>query len=102
MRARACIASFAVDGPLGSCEMDSLGMNGDGRPTLSVAAGKAVYFLDAERPNQLIKKIDVGREVASVAVNGPAGRFVVGVPGDTWVRVWEFEGEGREVGRFET
>ncbi|KAJ9625546.1 hypothetical protein H2203_004303 [Taxawa tesnikishii (nom. ined.)] len=61
--------------------------------TLSVAAGKSIYFFDGGRPGQLIKSIKTNQEIASVAVNGSQRRFVTGSPGDTWVKVWDFDTE---------
>jgi serine-threonine kinase receptor-associated protein len=92
MRSRSSIGTFTLDGPLGSCEMDSLGLN-EGEATLSVAAGKNVYFFESNRPATLVKKIETKYEIASVAINGRAGKFVTGSPGDTWVRVWDLETE---------
>jgi serine-threonine kinase receptor-associated protein len=92
LRSRSCIASHTIDALPTSCEHNSgLGGNPDG--TVSVAAGKNVYFYDGGRPGQLLKHIKTEREVASVALNGDAKRFVTGCPNDTWVHVWDFETE---------
>jgi serine-threonine kinase receptor-associated protein len=72
--------------------MDALGLR-EGAATLSVAAGKNVYFFESDRPAALVKKVETKYEVASVAINGRAGKFVTGSPGDTWVRVWDLETE---------
>ena len=92
MRARAPVGSFTLDGPLGSCEMDALGLR-EGSASLSVAAGKNVYFFESDRPAALVKKIETKYEIASVAINGRAGKFITGSPKDTWVRVWDLESE---------
>jgi serine-threonine kinase receptor-associated protein len=97
MRARAPVGSFTLDGPLGSCEMDALGVK-EGSATLSVAAGKNVYFFESDRPASLVKKVETRYEIASVAINGRLGKFVTGSPGDTWVRVWDLE-EEKETGK---
>jgi serine-threonine kinase receptor-associated protein len=98
MRARAPVGSFTLDGPLGSCEMDALGLR-EGSASLSVAAGKHVYFFESDRPAALVKKIETKYEIASVAINGRAGKFITGSPRDTWVRVWDLESEV-ETGMF--
>lgn len=92
IRAQSCIASHALDAPIGSCELNS-GLNSDPAGTISVAAGKNVYFFSGARPGQLIKNIKTDREIASVALNGEANRFVTGSPNDTWVHVWDYETE---------
>ncbi|KAK1070332.1 hypothetical protein LTR12_009381 [Friedmanniomyces endolithicus] len=99
LRSRSCIASHTVDSLPSSCELNS-GLGGSADGTLSVAAGKNVYFFDGARPGRLIKHVKMSREVASVAFNGEARRFVTGSPSDTWVRVWDFDTEGEvETGR---
>lgn len=99
LRARACIASYDIEGLPGSCELNA-GVNGDPSGIISVAAGKNIYFFEGGRPGQLIKHIRTEREVASVALNGEAKRFVTGCPNDTWVHVWDFETERElETGR---
>jgi len=98
MRARSAITSFTLDGTLGTCEMDAIGIK-DGCSTLSVAAGKNVYFFDSDKPGELIKKVETKYDIASVAINGKAGKFVTGSPSDTWVRVWDFE-TGAETGKM--
>jgi serine-threonine kinase receptor-associated protein len=98
MRARSSITSFTVDGTLGTCEMDAIGIK-DGSATLSVAAGKSVYFFDSDKPGELIKKVETKYDIASVSVNGKSGKFVTGSPSDTWVRVWDFE-TGTETGEL--
>ncbi|EME84503.1 uncharacterized protein MYCFIDRAFT_152723 [Pseudocercospora fijiensis CIRAD86] len=99
LRARACIASYDIEALPGSCELNA-GVNGDPAGIISVAAGKNIYFFEGGRPGQLIKHIRTEREVASVALNGEARRFVTGCPNDTWVHVWDFETERElETGR---
>ena len=63
-----------------------------------MAAGKSVYFFDADRPASLIKQIKTPYDVASVALNGAQRKFVTGGASDTWVRVWDFD-EERELGK---
>lgn len=91
------IAEHAVDGPIGSCELNDVGANdglaGGSAGTLSVAAGKNVYFFDGAAPGRLLKHVPMQKEVASVAVNRASGRFVTGSSVDTWVRVWDLESE---------
>ncbi|GAB1728972.1 hypothetical protein NU195Hw_g3282t1 [Hortaea werneckii] len=68
--------------------------------TLSVAAGKNLYFFHPTQPGLLTKHIATQREVASVALNAAESRIVTGCPSDTWVHVWDYEkGEVVETGR---
>ncbi|WPH03255.1 Hypothetical protein R9X50_00613200 [Acrodontium crateriforme] len=101
LRAQTQIASHEIDGLPGSCELNgSLNGNPHDGGTVSVAAGKNIYFFDGARPGQLVKHIKTNKEVASVALNGEAKRFVTGSPGDTWVHVWDYESESElETGR---
>ncbi|KAK5123730.1 hypothetical protein LTR85_002366 [Meristemomyces frigidus] len=92
LRSRSCIASHDIEGLPTSCELNG-GLAGSTDSTVTVAAGKNIYFFDGGRPGQLVKHIKTGREVASVALNGAAKRFVTGSPGDTWVHVWDFDTE---------
>lgn len=92
LRSSSPITEFEVEGLIGSCELND-GLDGNPDGTLSVAAGKSVYFFDGGRPGQLIKSIKTSQEVASVAVNGSARRFVTGSGSDTWVKVWDYDSE---------
>ena len=92
LRSRSSIAKHDIDGLPGSCELN-IGVGGDPAGVVSVAAGKNIYFFAGNRPGELIKHIKTEREVASVAVNGEARRFVTGSPGDTWVHVWDLDAE---------
>jgi len=99
LRANTSIASYAIEGLPGSCELNG-GLDGNPDGTVSVAAGKNIYFFHGGRPGQLIKHIKTDREVASVALNAAAKRFVTGSPNDTWVHVWGFDSEQElETGR---
>lgn len=99
LRARSSIASHDVEGLPTSCELN-IGVGGNPEGVVSVAAGKNVYLFDGGKPGQLMKHIRTEREVASVAVNGEARRFVTGSPNDTWVHVWDLDGEAElETGR---
>jgi serine-threonine kinase receptor-associated protein len=98
LRTKAMIGEFELEGTLGSCEIDPIPLreSASGNGTLSVAAGKTVYFFEADRPAQLIKSINVGHDVASVALHGRERKFVTGAVGDTWVRVWDYD-SGTEI-----
>ncbi|KAK5674682.1 hypothetical protein LTS10_012683 [Elasticomyces elasticus] len=104
LRTREMIASYVLDALPSSCELNS-GLEGEGSGSsdggvLSVAAGKSVYFFDGAQAGKLLKQITMPRDVASVAFNGPARKFVTGSPSDTWVRVWDFDTEQEvETGR---
>jgi serine-threonine kinase receptor-associated protein len=101
LRTRSTIGEYTLDGTVGSCEIDPIALDDSGSPTgtLSVAAGKTVYFFHAERPATLIKSIQTPYEIASVSLNGAARKFVTGSANDTWVRVWDFD-EENELGKL--
>ena len=93
------IATFALDALPTSCELNpSLAGTSpsDNSGTITVAAGKNIYFLSGSQPGVLLKHIRTEREVASVALHGAARKFVTGSSGDTWVHVWDYDSE-REV-----
>ena len=93
LRARAAAAAVEVAGAATGCEVGAGG-------TVSVAAGRNVYFFDAGAPGRCVKHVRTGRETACVALSAEGGRFVTGSPADTWVRVWDWESEAEvEVGR---
>ncbi|KAK4561435.1 hypothetical protein LTR86_004753 [Recurvomyces mirabilis] len=99
LRNRACIATYDIDALPTSCELNS-GLDDTPHGTLSVAAGKNIYFFSGSQPGQLLKHIKTDREVASVALNGAQRRFVTGSPSDTWVHVWDYDLERElETGR---
>jgi serine-threonine kinase receptor-associated protein len=94
LRAQDPIGEYTLDGMVGSCELDSIALSeSSGHGTLSVAAGKNVYFFEAERPASLLKHVKTPYEIASVALNGTQRKFVTGQSGDTWVRVWDYDQE---------
>ena len=88
IRTRDSIASYTLDGPIGSCELNP------SMSTLSVAAGKTAYFFSGTTPAQLLKSITLPKEVASVAVHEGERKFVTGGNQDTWVKVWDLDGDG--------
>ncbi|KAJ9220272.1 WD repeat protein [Paecilomyces variotii] len=89
LRSRHPVVEYAVEGTIGTCELNSLATSPNDPGILSVAAGKSVYFFDGASPGRLLKKIDFKYEVASVAVNNETGRFVTGAGDDTWARVYD-------------
>ncbi|KAF2743281.1 serine/threonine kinase receptor associated protein-like protein [Sporormia fimetaria CBS 119925] len=91
LRTQNTIGEYAVEGVVGSCELDNTSSEG----ILSVAAGKSVYFFDSMRPGSPIKTFKTPYELASVALHRAQGRFVTGgsSQNDTWVRVWDFNSE---------
>ncbi|KAF2139075.1 uncharacterized protein K452DRAFT_255173 [Aplosporella prunicola CBS 121167] len=101
LRTRSTIGEYAVNGTVGSCELENLGVDGSqGGGVLSVAAGKSAYFFDGRQPATLIKQVETPYELASVALHAGQGKFVTGSSGDTWVRVWDFnEGNELEMGK---
>ncbi|KAF1988885.1 WD40 repeat-like protein [Aulographum hederae CBS 113979] len=95
LRTRTPVGDYTVDGIVGSCELDTSATDGgiSSGGVLSVAAGKTVYFFDGARPGELIKSVQTGNDVASVALHSGHRKFVTGGAGDTWVRVWDFDEE---------
>ncbi|KAJ5176714.1 Serine-threonine kinase receptor-associated protein [Penicillium canariense] len=89
LRSRHPIKEYAVDGAIGSCELNSLAVRPNDPGILTVAAGKSVYLFDGVQPGRLLKKADFGYEVASAAVNSDSGRLVTGSANDTWARVYD-------------
>jgi len=97
LRSRSAIATHEVEGTIGSCELNSSILDGSANGTLSVAAGKSVYFFDGARPGVLLDSKTLDQEIASVAVCGSQRRFVTGSARDTFVRVWDLD-SGAEIG----
>lgn len=91
IRARSSIATFDIEGPVGSCELQSFSM-----PSLSVAAGKTAYFFSGTEPGLLLKQFKTPREIASVALHADSRKFVTGGSEDTWVKVYDFD-NGKEL-----
>ncbi|KAK7192124.1 hypothetical protein DPSP01_009785 [Paraphaeosphaeria sporulosa] len=91
LRTQSTIGEYAVEGPVGTCELDNTTSDG----VLSVAAGNSVYFFNGNSPASLIKSIKTPYELASVALHSGQRRFVTGGSNqnDTWVRVWDFDAE---------
>jgi len=98
IRTQSTIGEHALDGLIGSCELNGESLDGQGAGVLSVAAGKSLYFFDGDRPASLLKQIKTNYEVASVALSGSQRKFVTGQASDTWVRVWDFD-EEKEIGK---
>lgn len=121
LRTRSPIGEHAVEGTVGTCELnmalpspdtpdapiingsDAHGSNSLGTPgagVLSVAAGKKVYFFDGARPGTLLKSVTTPYEIASVALHSGQRRFVTGGAGDTYMRVWDYDSEAElEMGK---
>lgn len=93
IRARAPIATVALDGPIGSCELSNTAS------TLAVAAGKTAYFFDGRTPGQLLKSVKLPADVVSVAVHEGERKFVTGGSGDTWARVWDLDYDEKDGGK---
>ncbi|KAF4555743.1 WD domain-containing protein 30 [Elsinoe fawcettii] len=91
LRAERALAEQDVGAPVGSCELNVV--DGEGEGTLSVAAGKSVWFFDGKRPGELRKTVKMQKDTSCVAINEGAGKFVTGSSADTWVRVFDLETE---------
>lgn len=91
LRTQVTIGQYAVDGVVGSCELDNTSTDG----VLNVAAGKTVYFFNSASPGSLIKSIKTPYETGSVALHSGNRKFVTGgsTQNDTWVRVWDYDTE---------
>lgn len=89
LRTQATIGEHAVEGTVGSCELDNTSSDG----ILSVAAGNSAYFFNSLSPGSLIKSVKTPYELASVALHSGERRFVTGGSNqnDTWVRIWDFD-----------
>jgi len=92
LRTRSSIASFSLAAPPTSYELNSP-LPESPAGTLSCAAGKNVYFLSGSSPGTLLKHITTDHDVASVALNGEARKFVTGSSHDTWVHVWDYDSD---------
>jgi serine-threonine kinase receptor-associated protein len=94
LRTQNSIGEYQLDGVLGSCEIDSIPLRGtSSHGTLSVAAGKNVYFFEADKPASLLKHVKTPYDIASVALNGETRSYITGQNNDTWVRVWDYDSE---------
>lgn len=89
LRARNPVVECAVEGTIGTCELNALATRPNEPGILSVAAGKSVYLFDGVTPGRLLKRLDFRYEVASAAVNNETGRLVTGSADDTWARVYD-------------
>ncbi|GIK00280.1 hypothetical protein Aspvir_004300 [Aspergillus viridinutans] len=93
LRSRHPVVEHAVEGTIGSCELNTLATRPNDPGILTVAAGKSVYLFDGVTPGRLLKKMDFRYEVASAAVNNDTGRLVTGSADDTWARVYDLRTE---------
>ncbi|KAF1834841.1 WD40 repeat-like protein [Decorospora gaudefroyi] len=91
LRQESTIGEHALEGTVGSCELDNTSSDG----VLSVAAGNSAYFFNSLSPGSLVKTIKTPYEIASVALHNGERKFVTGGSNqnDTWVRVWDFDAE---------
>ncbi|KAE8381427.1 WD40-repeat-containing domain protein [Aspergillus bertholletiae] len=89
LRSRHPVIEYTVEGPIGSCELNTLAVRPNDPGILTVAAGKSVYLFDGSSPGRLLKKSNFRYEVASAAVNNETGRLVTGTTDDTWARVYD-------------
>lgn len=98
LRSQSAIASHQVDGLIGSCEMSTDGIDGAPEGTISVAAGKNLYFFHGGRPGHLLDHKKTEQEMSSVTLCGSQRRYVTGSSADTFVRVWDLD-SGSELGK---
>ena len=98
LRTRGVISEFAVDGVVGSCELNTVAQD-PGNGVLSIAAGKSVYFFDGLESRRLLKSVRTPYDVVSVALHASTRRFVTGGSSDTWVRVYDYD-EAKELGKW--
>lgn len=97
---RACIREEVLDGEIKSCEFVSLSPEyaspsdiGGGKPVLSVAAGKSVYFWGGDKAMDELKRIKLSYSIASVALDVKGRKFVVGEEPGTWAKVIRYDDE---------
>lgn len=98
LRTQKAVATYKTENDITSCELSTNEANEANAGILSVAAGHSGYFFDAGRPGELVKQVNFDHDIASIAINAQAGKFVTGGRNDTWVRVWDFEPE-KELGK---
>ncbi|PWY91395.1 WD repeat protein [Aspergillus sclerotioniger CBS 115572] len=89
LRSRHPVVEYAVEGTIGSCELNALAVRPNDPGILTVAAGKSVYLFDGLSPGRLLKKMEFRYEVASAAVNNETSKLVTGSADDTWARVYD-------------
>lgn len=101
IRSRHPVVEYPVQGPIGSCELNSLsGIRPNDPGIITVAAGKSVYLFDGIAPGRLLRRIDFPYEVASAAVNDETGTLVTGGADNTWAHVYDLQTD-EELGKFE-
>ena len=86
IRSRNPVTAVKLDGSIGSCELSNT------LATLSVAAGKKVYFFSGTTPGQLDQAISMPTDVVSVAIHEGERKFVSASNQDTWIKVWDLDG----------
>jgi serine-threonine kinase receptor-associated protein len=100
---RSVVQEQAVEGDIGSCEFTNVkgGENdiGGGLPVLTIAAGKTIYFYGGRNARDLLKKVVLPYEVASVALHPGQRKYVTGGAKDTWAKVYDYD-SGTEIGMF--
>jgi serine-threonine kinase receptor-associated protein len=103
LRTQEVVQEYQVQGEIGSCEFSNVvtepnaDVIGDGLPVLTIAAGNAVYFFGGHHARTLLKSVNMGYEVASVALHPSQRKFVTGAKSDTWVKVYDYD-SGKEIG----
>jgi len=95
LRTRSVVEEQDVQGEIGSCEFTNVKPEpndiGGGLPVLTIAAGKTVYFYGGPYATTLLKKIELGYDVASVALHPSQRKFVTGGVKDTWAKVYDYD-----------
>ncbi|GAO51556.1 WD40 repeat-like protein [Saitoella complicata NRRL Y-17804] len=66
------------------------------RRYITVTAGKKIYFIDY-KTRECVKTVTTNYNISSVALHPSQSHFVTGSTDDTWVRVYDFEGNELEV-----
>lgn len=78
------IGEYTLKGQVGTCEIDSIPLSSASRhSTLSVAASKSVYFFEPDKPSSVLKQVTTPYEIASVALNSTARKFITGHQNNT-------------------
>lgn len=96
--ARKAIHELVLDSEIKSCELVSLAPEytdpsdiGGGLPVMCVAAGKTVYFFGGERCEDELKRHQLSRGIAGLALDLKNRKFIVGEDPGTWARIYSFD-----------
>jgi len=91
------VQELKFDGDIGTCEFSGPSSDGNdiggGKPVLSIAAGKTVFFYGGESAQTLLKKIELPYDVTSVALHAGQRKFVTAERKNPWGYVYNYDTE---------